>query len=72
MHGLHFNPEGLCTKIPSNPDQDARVSERLRLQLLKCEDPIGRAFAMTAFGVFMCRPTLGKRQPVGMLKISTT
>ncbi|WP_298836607.1 aromatic ring-hydroxylating dioxygenase subunit alpha [uncultured Roseobacter sp.] len=38
MHGLHFDPQGACSKIPSNPDQQARVSPRLRLQSLRvCE-----------------------------------
>ncbi|MEM9432001.1 MAG: aromatic ring-hydroxylating dioxygenase subunit alpha [Pseudomonadota bacterium] len=32
MHGLHFDADGVCTKVPSNPDQTARVSPRLRLQ----------------------------------------
>ncbi|MEO0402626.1 MAG: aromatic ring-hydroxylating dioxygenase subunit alpha [Pseudomonadota bacterium] len=41
MHGLHFDAAGQCTKIPSNPDQDARVSTRLRLQLLRCEERYG-------------------------------
>lgn len=35
MHGLHFNGEGICTKVPSHPDQTARISPRLRLQSLQ-------------------------------------
>lgn len=41
MHGLHFDAGGHCTKIPSNPDQSARVSPRLRLQSLLCEERYG-------------------------------
>ncbi|MFK7753027.1 MAG: Rieske 2Fe-2S domain-containing protein [Sedimentitalea sp.] len=41
MHGLHFNAAGQCTKIPSNPDQTARVSPRLRLQSLLVEERFG-------------------------------
>ena len=38
MHGLHFDPAGVCSKVPSNPDQSARISPRLRLQTLQvCE-----------------------------------
>ena len=45
MHGLHFDPSGACTKIPSNPDQSAPVSPRLRLQSLKVEERYGVVFA---------------------------
>ena len=41
MHGLHFDGAGQCTKIPSNPDQDARISPRLRLQSLLVEQRYG-------------------------------
>ncbi len=41
MHGLHFDGQGLCTKIPSNPDQSARISPRLRLQSLRTEERYG-------------------------------
>ena len=41
MHGLHFDGEGQCSKIPSNPEQTARVSPRLRLQSLQVEDRYG-------------------------------
>ena len=41
MHGLHFDARGQCTKIPSNPDQSARVSPRLRLQSLPTEERYG-------------------------------
>lgn len=41
MHGLHFDGSGQCTKIPSNPDQDARVSPRLRLQSLRVQERYG-------------------------------
>lgn len=41
MHGLHFNAAGQCTKIPSNPDQSARVTPRLRLQTLLVEERYG-------------------------------
>ncbi len=41
MHGLHFNAAGQCTRIPSNPDQEARVSPRLRLQSLRVEQRYG-------------------------------
>ncbi len=45
MHGLHFNDQGMCTKIPSNPDQTARVSPRLRLQSLLSEERYGIIWA---------------------------
>ncbi|MFY9240223.1 MAG: aromatic ring-hydroxylating dioxygenase subunit alpha [Roseovarius sp.] len=41
MHGLHFDGSGHCSKIPSNPDQDARVSPRLRLQSLLVQERYG-------------------------------
>ncbi|MEP1611192.1 MAG: aromatic ring-hydroxylating dioxygenase subunit alpha [Roseobacter sp.] len=41
MHGLHFDANGSCTKIPSNPDQNARVSPRLRLQSVQTEERYG-------------------------------
>ncbi|MFK7867856.1 MAG: aromatic ring-hydroxylating dioxygenase subunit alpha [Roseobacter sp.] len=48
MHGLHFDPEGRCTKIPSNPDQTARVSPRLRLQTIQCQEKYGILWACLA------------------------
>ncbi|MEX0280386.1 MAG: Rieske 2Fe-2S domain-containing protein [Arenibacterium sp.] len=45
MHGLHFDSSGQCTRIPSNPDQSARVSPRLRLQMLKTEERYGILWA---------------------------
>ncbi len=41
MHGLHFDSRGRCTRIPSAPDPDARVSPKLRLQNLKVEQRYG-------------------------------
>lgn len=41
MHGLHFDGQGACIKIPSNPDQNARPSPRLQLQSLKTEERYG-------------------------------
>ncbi|MEM6636784.1 MAG: aromatic ring-hydroxylating dioxygenase subunit alpha [Pseudomonadota bacterium] len=41
MHGLHFDGAGSCTKVPSNPDQSARVSPRLKLQSLRAEERYG-------------------------------
>ena len=41
MHGLHFDPDGQCSKIPSNPEQNARPSPRLRLQSLLCQERYG-------------------------------
>jgi len=41
MHGLHFDGSGQCTKIPSNPDQAARTSPRLRLRTLRVEQRYG-------------------------------
>ncbi|MFK7746685.1 MAG: Rieske 2Fe-2S domain-containing protein [Roseobacter sp.] len=41
MHGLHFDAGGQCTKIPSNPDQTARISPRLRLQSVLTQERYG-------------------------------
>lgn len=41
MHGLHFDAGGICTRVPSTPDREARVSPRLRLQSLKTEVRFG-------------------------------
>lgn len=41
MHGLHFDAGGVCTKVPSNPDQTARVSPRLRLQSVQSRERFG-------------------------------
>lgn len=37
MHGLHFDAEGRCTKIPSLPDQCAPISPRMCLQTYQSE-----------------------------------
>ena len=40
-HGLHFNHEGICTRIPSLPDQSRPISSRLRLGVFRTIERYG-------------------------------
>ena len=41
MHGLHYDAQGVCRKIPSIADPDARIPEKLRLQTYRAEQRYG-------------------------------
>jgi len=41
MHGLSFNGEGRCTRIPSVANPDAPIPPRLKLQTVLCEERYG-------------------------------
>lgn len=48
MHGLHFGADGRCTKIPSAPDPQARISPRLALQSVQAQERYGILWACLA------------------------
>ncbi len=41
MHGLHYDGQGVCRKIPSIADPDARIPEKLRLKTCRTEQRYG-------------------------------
>ena len=41
MHGLHYDGQGYCRRIPSIADPDARIPEKLRLQTYRTEQRYG-------------------------------
>lgn len=41
MHGLHYDGQGICRKIPSIADPDARIPEKLRLQTCRTQERYG-------------------------------
>ena len=41
MHGLHFDAAGRCTRIPSIPDRDAKIPDKLRLQTYQSVERYG-------------------------------
>ena len=41
MHGLHYDGQGVCRKIPSIADPNARIPEKLRLQTYRTEQRYG-------------------------------
>ena len=45
MHGLHFDTSGICTRIPSAPDQTARISPRFALNSLRVAQRFGIVWA---------------------------
>lgn len=41
MHGLHYNSEGKCTKIPCMPDQSKPISDRFNLEMYQVKERYG-------------------------------
>jgi phenylpropionate dioxygenase-like ring-hydroxylating dioxygenase large terminal subunit len=48
MHGLCYDHSGVCVKIPSVPEKDARIPPRMRLQTLLSEERYGIIWACLA------------------------